>query len=248
MQLEICIDNVESLEVAANVGVTRLELCAALAVGGLTPSYAFIKQAVALSKAANFVMIRPRAGDFIFNPDEVDVMVADIHLAKDLGADGVVIGALTQTAEIDLNACEKLMQAAQGMGVTFHRAFDLCRDPHVALEQLIALGCERLLTSGQAPTAWQGRKNIAQQVIQSQGRIQIMPGAGVTAKNAKAIITATGADALHFSAKGYRQSLMPTTNVSMGQNQESDRQIMLTDRREVQAIQQALGLVSVTDD
>lgn len=235
MQFEICVDNLESVEIASQTGITRLELCSALAQGGLTPSYAFIQTAIRLSDVANFVMIRPRAGDFLFSQAEVNTMSDDILMAKDLGADGVVIGALTENRTIDLAVCEKLMRSAEGIGVTFHRAFDLCQHPEIALEHIIELGCERLLTSGQAQTALLGKKQIAQLVKQSHNRISIMPGAGVTAKNAKEIIETTKANELHFSAKSYRNSQMQNTGVTMG-NETKDDKIMITNPDEVIAI------------
>lgn len=246
MQFEICIDNLESVEIAGQMGITRLELCSALTLGGLTPSYAFTKTAIRLSRVDNFVMIRPRAGDFLFNQAEVTTMCDDILMAKDLGADGVVIGALTENREIDLSVCEKLMRCAEGMGVTFHRAFDLCQHPEVALEQIIELGCERLLTSGLAQTAFLGKEQIAQLVSQSAGRISIMPGAGVNAQNAREIIETTKANELHFSAKGYRHSKMQNTAVAMGSNTEDDHKIMVTNPDEVQAIKEQFFTLSPT--
>lgn len=129
MKIEVCIDNIESVHIAQNAGANRLELCACLSVGGVTPSYSLIKSAVDFANIPCYVMIRPRAGDFLFSTQEVNMMLEDIRLAKELGAQGIVIGALTKHADIDLSVCETLIQAAEGLGVTFHRAFDLVAIP-----------------------------------------------------------------------------------------------------------------------
>lgn len=244
MKYEICVDNVQSVEIAAEAAVDRLELCAALSLGGLTPSYAFIKEALTFSTLQHYVMIRPRAGDFLFDAAEVNIMINDILMAKELGAQGVVIGALKPNREIDLATCEKLVDAASGMGVTFHRAFDLCRNSDVALEQIIDLGCERLLTSGLEKNAWLGRVKIAQLVKQSAGRISIMPGAGVTATNAADIVETTAVNELHFSAKGDRKNKMQSFDVSMGRNSAADNQVTQTDLNEVLAIKQNIAALT----
>ncbi|MDP8079943.1 copper homeostasis protein CutC [Phocoenobacter skyensis] len=240
MKFELCIDNIQSVETASKAKVNRVELCSALAVGGLTPSYGLIKQALHFKDLSHHVMIRPRASNFVFNQAEIEIMITDILIAKELGVNGVVIGALTDNHDIDTQICEKLIDTAQGMEITFHRAFDLCRDPKTALAQIIDLGCTRLLTSGLKKTAWLGKENIAQLVQQSNGRIQIMAGAGVTSENALEIVKATGIDNIHFSAKKVQQNKTPQTDVAMGSNSDYDNQIIQADFDEILRIKQAV--------
>lgn len=239
MKIEICIDNIESALLAQKAGADRLELCGCLALGGVTPPYSLIKAAVNLCEIPCYVMIRPRAGDFLFSALEIEMMEQDIYMAKQLGAQGVVIGALTPKAEIDLPTCQRLVNAAQGMGVTFHRAFDLCRDPYLALEQLIELGCERLLSSGQQHSAFAGREVLYKLVKQSEGRIKIMAGAGVKLENAQKLAELTKVDELHLSAKTYRISqMLGKNNAAMGNNAEDDNKIWICDEKQITALKQ----------
>ncbi|HDR1020860.1 TPA: copper homeostasis protein CutC [Pasteurella multocida] len=241
MKLEVCIDNIESALTAEQAGADRLELCGCLSVGGVTPPYSLIKSAVNLVKIPCYVMIRPRAGDFLFSSNEVQMMLDDIQIAKDLGAKGIVIGALTENAKIDLKTCEKLVSAANGLGVTFHRAFDLCQDPFESLEQIIALGCERILTSGQKATALQGKNLLKQLVEQANDRIKIMAGAGVNTENALEIISETNVQELHLSGKSYRLSTMKLqSDAVMGNNAEEDQKIWITDFDKIQAVRKLL--------
>lgn len=228
MKFEICVDTIQSVETAVKAHVDRVELCSALAVGGLTPSYGFLQQAIKHTTVEHHVMIRPRAGNFVFEPSEIEIMLRDIHIAKELGADGVVFGVLTPNGEINIKVCEELIKAADGMEVTFHRAFDVCKNPEATLEQLIELGFTRLLTSGQEKNAWLGREKIAQLIAQSQGRIEIMPGAGVTSANVREIIEQTGAKDIHFSAK-------------MAQTNEVDNGLVQTDLGEALKIKKSLS-------
>ena len=182
--LEVCIDNIESLHYAIAGGATRIELCSSLALGGLTPSYGFMQQAAKLSSVPVYAMIRPRQGDFFYCEEEIEMMRWDIEAAHQSGLDGVVLGVLTQEGDIHMPYAATLCEFAQalGLGVTFHRAFDQCRDAEKALEEVISLGCERILTSGLAPSAPQGIDVLRALVKQAQGRIAIMAGAGVNAK------------------------------------------------------------------
>ena len=197
MILEVCTATLESVLAAKAGGAQRIELCAALSEEGLTPSYGLIKAARRLGPPRLHVLIRPRGGDFVYSEAETQCMIDDIGMARQLGADGVVIGALTPEGDIDLQLCQRLVQAAEGMQVTFHRAFDACRTPQQALEQIIALGCHRLLTSGQSKSALDGVEMLRALVRQSRGRIVIMPGAGVSEANAQQILAATGATEIH---------------------------------------------------
>lgn len=199
--LEVCVETIESVKAARCGGAQRIELCAALSEGGVTPSAGLIEAARRLGPEKMHVLVRARGGDFVYSADEVDCMVRDIEMCRKLGVDGVVVGALTPQGDIDLDACCRMVQAAHGMQVTFHRAFDCCNRPLEALEQIIALGCTRLLTSGQQDSAGQGIDLIRQLVEQAAGRIIIMPGAGVNENNAAHILAATGTTEIHGSVR-----------------------------------------------
>lgn len=216
--LEVCCGDIDSVLAAARGGAHRVELCAALAEGGVTPSVGLMREARKVPGLKMHVLIRPRGGDFVYTPAEVDCMVADIEAARAEGADGVVIGALTPDAEIDLPACRRLMEAAQGMNVTFHRAFDLAADPLKAFDEIVELGCNRLLTSGQAPTAREGVEMLRTLRERGAGRIIILPAAGVSPDNAAEILAGSGTSELHASARHTVPSAMRVASpaVSMG--------------------------------
>lgn len=241
-KIEICVDNLESVITANSFHLDRIELCSALSVGGISPNYGLLKQAVEISKIPLAVMVRVRAGDFLFSPPEITAMENEIALLKDLGIKHIVIGALTPTADIDLKATARFIAAAQGMEITFHRAFDLCRNPLVAMEQLIDLGCQRILTSGQAATAFEGMALLQKLVEQAENRIQIMAGAGVSAQNVKAILQQTGVPEIHFSARSCRLSEMDSERqVAMGANVEQDRYIERLDSAKLDGILRAIA-------
>jgi len=182
-------------------GTGRLELCANLDVGGLTPPIDLVFQVVdAVSPLPVNVLVRPRGGDFVYNPHEVDLMLRTIDSCKAAGASGIVIGALTGRADVDMDLMRELILRARPLSVTFHRAFDETRDPLRSFEDIIALGCDRLLTSGHAANAWEGRELIAELVRRSQGRIVVMPGCGVRPDNISALAAFTGAGEFHGTA------------------------------------------------
>lgn len=203
--LEVCAASIESIKAAHQGGAYRVEVCSALSEDGLTPSSGMIRYAKDCEGLKVNVLIRPRSGDFVYTQDEIRCMIDDIKTCRTLGVDGVVIGALTAEREIDTATCQRLISAAQGMSITFHRAFDVCSNPQKAIEQIISLGCTRLLTSGQAPSAEKGIKLIRQLVDQAQGRLTIMPGSGVTPDNAARILDTTGATEIHASARTSRE-------------------------------------------
>lgn len=202
MRYEICLESADGVAAAAEAGADRVELCAGLFEGGITPSVGMIEQAVAVAagRIKVHVIIRPRGGDFIYTPSEADVMLRDIEAAKAAGADGVVIGALTPDGEIDTGLCARLVEAARPLSVTFHRAFDVTRDPEAAFEDVVALGVDRLLTSGAAPTALEGADLIARLVEKAAGRVIILPAGGITERTAARVAGQTGAGELHFTA------------------------------------------------
>ena len=190
----------QSVLAAKAGGANRIELCRALDVDGLTPSKEMMAEAIGWGIPVQ-VLIRPREGNFVYNEAEVESMIHDIRLAKRLGANGVVIGALKPDGSIDEETIRYLVEAAKGLSITFHRAFDVCSQPLEALEQIIALGCHRLLTSGQAATAEQGIPLIKQLVELAGKRLIIMPGSGVNPENACKILSETGAKEIHGSLR-----------------------------------------------
>jgi copper homeostasis protein len=199
-KLEVCCGDLQSVRAAIEGGAHRVELCEALELDGLTPSEAMMESAIGMGIPVQ-VLIRVREGDFVYNKDEICKMRNDIRLARKLGAAGVVIGALMPDGSIDEEAIRCMMDEAEGLSVTFHRAFDVCRKPEEALEKIISLGCHRLLTSGQAPTAELGIPMLKKLVEQADGRIIIMPGAGVNPQNASRILEETGALEIHGSLR-----------------------------------------------
>jgi copper homeostasis protein len=206
--LEIAANSLASAVVAQQAGAHRIELCASLGEGGLTPTYATIALARDRLRIPVYVLIRPRAGDFLYDELEIETMVGDIELCAQLGCDGVVIGALDADGDVDWAKCRSLITAAGRLGVTFHRAFDMTPDPKGALETIVALGCERILTSGQQPTAPDGAALIRTLVEQAAGRIVVMPGAGIDSTNIEELRAKTGATEFHASAKRVRASGM----------------------------------------
>ena len=212
MLFEICIDSVEGAIAAQTVGAQRVELCDNLVEGGTTPSLgmlALVRESVDI--AVN-VLIRPRGGDFCYSGLEMEVMCRDILAAKQVGANGVVIGALLPDGRVDMEKTRALLTAARPMSVTFHRAFDLCREPSEALESLCELSIERLLTSGQKNSALEGVECIASLVKQAAGRIVIMAGGGVNAQTLPAILAGSGVNEVHFSARKSSESPMQHRN------------------------------------
>jgi copper homeostasis protein len=200
MICEICVDSVAGVRAARHAGAQRVELCADLLEGGITPSLGMIRQARKVSGIDLNVMIRPRGGDFLFDDDEFAAMRADVETAKAEGANGVVIGLLTAAGEIDAARARELVGLARPLSVTFHRAFDVAADPCRALETLIALGVDRLLTSGQEASVLEGLPLIVQLRKRAGDRIIIMPGGGITARNVERIVEATKPREIHFAA------------------------------------------------
>lgn len=217
-KLEICANSVASCIEAQKGGAYRVELCAAIPEGGTTPSYGDIALARELLDIKLNVIIRPRSGDFLYSSLEQRIMLKDIEISRQLGVDGVVIGCLTADGEVDMKRNRELIDAAEGMSVTFHRAFDMCRDPFDSLEKIIALGCQRILTSGQQRQAEQGIPLLKELVKQAGNRTIIMPGSGVNMHNILTIAKETGAREFHLSARKPVESAMiyRNPNIKMG--------------------------------
>lgn len=201
MHVEICCNSVLSARNAKQGGAYRIELCQALGEGGTTPSAAAIEYCVKELNLQTRVLIRPRGGNFAYNDDEMRVILRDVELAHKLGAHAVVIGFLTPDGDIDVVKTRMAVDAAEDMGITFHRAFDECRNPEEALEQIIDCGCHKLLTSGCKPTALEGAATIKQLVNQSAGRIDIIAASGIVATNAAEIVVLTEVNEIHGSFK-----------------------------------------------
>ncbi|MCD8264609.1 MAG: copper homeostasis protein CutC [Tannerellaceae bacterium] len=237
--IEICANSAQSCVEAEAGGASRVELCASIPEGGTTPSYGEIKAAIAHTHKIDInVIIRPRGGDFLYTEKEIESMLYDIDLVKSLGVHGVVFGCLTKEEDVDVELLNKLVAAAKPLSITFHRAFDVCRDPFVALEQIIEAGCDRILTSGQQPDAVKGIPLLTELVKRAGDRIIIMPGCGVRENNIATIEEATGAKEFHTSARSVVYSKMEyrNENVPMGSAAvTSEFETVETDRSKVAA-------------
>lgn len=263
-KFEICANSVESCLAAQDGGADRVELCAGIPEGGTTPSYGEIKVArKLLTRTKLHVIIRPRGGDFLYTPLELERMEEDIRLCRELGVDGVVIGCLTEEGEVDMESNRRLIDAAKGpayaheisantaediqalrpMSVTFHRAFDRTANPMKALEDIIALGCDRILTSGQQPKAIDGTDLLAKleekikekQASTTTKTIQILAGSGVNEENIRKIFDATDIHEYHFSARINVPSRMKNYNheVYMGAKGADETNSLVTSAERV---------------
>jgi copper homeostasis protein len=244
--IEICIDSVAGVRAAVAAGAQRVELCAGLLEGGITPSAGMIRAAVAAAagQIKVHVIIRPRGGDFLFDADEVEAMAIDIDTARAAGADGVVIGQLLADGRIDEETTRRLIERAGPLSVTFHRAFDMARDPFEALDVLIGLGVHRILTSGQEPSVLQGAPLIRRLIGNAGDRLVIMPGGDITERNVARILAETGAREIHFAAFETTPSAMQWRNeaVYMGgtlRPPEYDRPV--TTRQAIRTVTAAIG-------
>ena len=232
-KFEICANSVASCIAAQEGGADRVELCAGIPEGGTTPSYGMIRNARKSINIALNVIIRPRGGDFLYSESEIEEMLYDIRVAKELGADGLVFGCLTPEGNVDIPVMQRLMEAAGDTPVTFHRAFDHTSDPLKALEDIIGLGCARILTSGCRPTALEGASLLSQLVEVAGDRLIIMPGCGVKEGNIAEIARLSGAREFHFSARESVESGMVFRNpqVAMGSEDDPYGTVQTTARR-----------------
>lgn len=234
--IEIATTDFASTKAAVQGGADRIELCSALSEGGITPSLALIQQCRSSFKLPLFPIIRPRAGDFLYTDEEFAIMLNDVQYCRSMGCDGVVLGLLKSDGHIDEKRTAQLVAAAYPMEVTFHRAFDRCKDPHRAVEQLINLGCQRILTSGQRPVAMEGIALIAELVQLAGERIIIMPGSGVRADNIATIARQTGAVEFHSSVKSVQPSKMEFIHPSFNEST-----VVSIDSADVIALRHALN-------
>lgn len=201
MKVEICTNSVHSAVAAQEGGAHRIELCCNLKEGGLTPSAGTIQLARKWLAIEIFVLIRPRVGDFCYSDIEMETMLKEIFFCKEQGMDGVVLGVLQKDHTIDRERTALLIEAAKPLQVTFHRAFDLLPDPFIGLEQLVELGVDRILTSGQATSAIKGQTLIKDLVERAQNRITILAGGGLSPQNMFSFVQYTGVPEVHLSAK-----------------------------------------------
>lgn len=234
-RFEVCANGVESSLAAQRGGADRVELCAGIPEGGTTPSIGEITVARRyLTSTRLHVIIRPRGGDFLYTALELERMAADIDAARQAGVDGVVFGCLQSDGTLDMAANRLLMDHAKGLSVTFHRAFDRCAHPEEALEQLIELGVDRILTSGQQPQALQGAPLLRKLHEQAAGRIILLAGCGVNESNIRQLHELTGIREYHFSARESFKSQMQYSNpdVFMGDpNADEDSLLYTTEER-----------------
>ncbi len=213
--LEIASNSVASAMAAQAGGADRIELFDNLAQGGTTPSRGSVAVARDRLRIPLFVLIRPRPGDFHYDAQETEIMLRDIESCRQLGCDGVVIGALDADGVVDIPLCRELVAAAGPLGITFHRAFDAARDLQAAMEQVIDLGCHRILSSGGAASAMAGSPMLRQLATQAAGRIHLMAGAGLDADNIADVANQSGCNELHASAKAVRTSSMRHHNPAL---------------------------------
>jgi copper homeostasis protein len=227
--IEIATSDFLTTKSAVEGGADRIELCANLAEGGTTPSYAHIKKCKESFSLPIFPIIRPRGGDFLYNKDEYEIMKNDIRLCKELGCEGMVIGLLNMDGTIDMTRTSELVDLAYPLEVTFHRAFDRCRDPFTALEELIEIGCQRILTSGQQPSVGSRESIVDSKAVEliaelnriADDRIIIMPGSGVRKENIKLLAEKSGCLEFHSSLRGKTKSPMQFIHPAFANSEES---------------------------
>lgn len=238
--IEIATSDFLTTKAAIEGGADRIELCANLGEGGTTASYGLIKKCREAFSVPIYPIIRPRGGDFLFSDEEFEIMLEDVRLCRQIGCDGVVIGMLQTDGSVDVARSAKLVEAAYPMGVTFHRAFDRCADPFAALEQIIGIGCERILTSGQKPLAPDAAGMIKKLQEQADDRVIIMPGSGVRKENIRRLAEETGCHEFHTSLRSRTPSKMVFVHPNFAGSDESYMNNYI-DPSEVKALRVALS-------
>ena len=246
-ELEVCIDSVESAIAAQRGGAIRVELCSDLVEGGITPSAGLIASVRRNIEISLFVMIRPRGGDFFYTDLEFEVMREEITHARSMGADGFVLGLLDPYGRVDIARTRELVNLAATLPVTFHRAIDMTPHPDAALEDVIAAGASRILTSGGATAVSDGLSNVARMIKAAGNRIAIMPGGGINPENIAAIAQATGATEFHSSARSLLPSPLKFRKPGMSVSALHDREYQRYGVREenVRALLEALAATPV---
>lgn len=244
--IEICVDSVASAIAAERGGAARVELCSGLGDGGITPSAGMIEAVRNRISIGLQVIIRPRPGDFCYEPEEFEIMRKDVLVAKGFGADGVVLGVLDSNGHVDVPRTKELVELARPMNITFHRAFDMSPDLFRALEDVCATGVNRLLTSGGEQNCERGAETIARLVEAARGRIAIMAGRGISPSNAASIVERTGVSEIHVGTSTYVASPMPNHNrrVSMGKRRGSEYRRIKVLEESVRKLKLAVCLVN----
>lgn len=241
--IEICVDNAQSACAAEAGGAKRIELCNSLTEGGTTPSAGLIEVVRNSIDIDIHVLIRPRRGDFLYSDMEFEIMKKDIAMAKQLGANGVVLGILKKDGNVDTGRMQALIEHAMPMSVTFHRAFDLTPDPLKALDDLLHLKIDRLLTSGQEKTALLGANLIRELILRADGKLIIMPGGGINPRNIRDIAKITGAKEFHSSALIKMESHMTfrKKDIPMAKKQAlSEFEIRIADENRIKSMLEAV--------
>jgi copper homeostasis protein len=231
--LEVCIDRFASAEAAVRGGADRIEVCGALGAEGVTPSIGLVEQCMTLSGVSRMVMMRPHEGGFCYDESDIQTMLTDIARIKATGAEGIVIGALQSDQSIDRETCRRLIDAARPMEVTFHRAFDVTPEPLRALDALIELGCDRLLTSGRAALAVDGVKVLRELVLHAGNDLNVIAGTGICGRNVQALVESTGVPEVHISGSRL-ESVTERGEVCFG------RQSRVTQEEKVRAVRRAI--------
>lgn len=226
MKIELCAASIEAIQLAKELKLDRIELCQNLENGGMTPSPGFIEYALAFGVETH-VLIRPRSGGFRYNKDEIEIILRDIRECRAIGAHGVVVGALNEHGTINEKAVEMFVEKADGMTVTFHRAFDDLFNYRKAIDQLVDLGVDRILSSGLARNVELGLNNLHEMIQYANGRIEIMPGGGVNMHNVKKLCAETCPSAVHFSG---------TVKHDCDENSMFSETILKVDRQKVERI------------
>ena len=239
MNLEICVDSVESAIAAAKGGAKRIELCSALSEGGITPSAGLISAVRAAVNIDVFIIVRPRGGNFVYSEQELEVMRRDIADAKTRKVDGVVMGVLTESGTVDVAHMSKLIALARPLQVTFHKAFDVCEDLDSALEDVIASGADRILTSGGKQNALRGAAKIAQLQSRAGGRIGIMAGGGIRASNVRTLALKTGVREVHSSLN---RSVQEVSKPEAKRGGQERYRVLESDVRAFKAAIEAVGV------
>lgn len=233
--LEACVDSVESAIAASKGGADRLELCSNLIIGGTTPGLCLYKEVKKHTSIPVHILLRPRFGDFCYSEAEISIMKQEICAFKEAGADGMVLGVLKPDGTLNMEVMRELIACGDGMHITLHRAFDMCREPFEALEQAVELGVKTILTSGQQDSAVAGAELLGELVKRADGRLQIQAGAGIRAEVISPLFEKTGVQAYHMSGKITIESAMQyrNTQVFMGLPGISEYEIWRTDEARI---------------
>lgn len=239
-RLEICAFDLASALIAQQAGADRIEFCAGPGEGGTTPSAGAIRTAREHLRIPLYPIIRPRGGDFLYSDEEFRSMIRDVEYCKQVGCNGVVFGILQADGSVDKARCARLVEMAYPLGVTFHRAFDWSANPFEAMETIIGIGCERILTSGQRPTAQEGADLLDELVREADDRIVIMPGSGVRSGNIVLLAEKTGASEFHTSARVLKASGMEYVNAAIRESQDA----VMADPEEIRKIKESLAALT----